>query len=741
MNVRIIGGGPGGLYTAILLKKLQPDADIAVYERNRADDTFGWGVVFSDETMGGFGEADPETHEAILNSFRHWDDVTTHFRGEVVQAKGHGYSAMGRLKLLQIFQERAAELGVVVHYETDIDGIEQFADADLIVAADGINSKIRGTYAEHFKPQIDVGKSKFTWLGSSLPLENFTFFIKEHEHGLFQVHAYPFNETTSTFIVETSEETWHKAGLEGADEAATLAFCENLFADELKGHKLLANKSQWINFRRVKNETWFKDNIVLIGDAAHTAHYSIGSGTKLAMEDAIELARALSEQSSVEAALQAYQDARWVDCAKLQKTAETSRHWFEDLEMLRDIDPTELAFSLLTRSKRVTHDNLRQRDPEYVAGIDRWFASKNGMAEVQPVPPPMFTPFSLRKLTLPNRVVVSPMCQYQAVDGVVGDWHMVHLGARALGGAGLIITEMTDVSPEGRISLGCCGLWNDEQQAGWTRIVDFVHAQSPSKIGIQLAHAGRKASCALPWEGGEALTEGGWQTIAPSAVGYEESDPTPKAMDRGDMDRVRDAFVAATKRADAAGFDLVEVHMAHGYLLSTFLSPLCNLRDDEYGGSVENRLRFPLEVFDAMRAVWPEDKPMSVRISASDWCEGGMDADQAVAIATALKEHGCDIVDVSAGGNVTQSEPVYGRMFQTPFSHRIRREVGIPTMAVGAIQGWDHVNTIVASGRADLCAMARPHLADPHLSLHAAAEQGWNAQPWPNSYLAAKPRA
>ena len=742
MKISVIGGGPGGLYFSLLMKIARPDWEIAVYERNRADDTFGWGVVFSDETLSHFLDADDVTHERITQEFVHWDAVDVHYRGEMMRSGGHGFSGFARRRLLQILQGRCAELGVELHFSTEVQGPQQFADSDLIVAADGINSRTRTQLADHFKPDIREGVAKFIWLGTTKVFDAFKFFLCNNEHGFFQVHAYPFNDTTSTFIVETDEESWRAAGLDQMSIDEGVAYCEKIFAKELEGHKLLTNKSSWINFRRVRNETWFHDNVVLIGDAAHTAHFSIGSGTKMAMEDAITLVKSLQEHDEVRAALRAYEEVRWVDAAKLQKTAETSQWWFEEMKRYADDPLPQLTMSLMSRSKRVTHDNLKLRDEAFIAQVNRWFADANGCAKQDPAPPPMFTPFELRGMRLENRVVVSPMCMYSAEDGMPDDWHLVHLGSRAVGGAGLVIAEMTDVTADGRISPGCAGIYDDRHVEGWRRVTEFVHRHSKAKIALQLGHAGRKGSTGVLWEGYDRpLPEGNWELIAPSAVPLHEGvSQVPRPMTRADMDEVKEAYVAATRRAEAAGFDMLEVHMAHGYLLATFISPLTNRREDEYGGSLDNRMRFPLEVFDAVRAAWPDDKPISVRISAVDWAPGGQEAADAVEVARMLKEHGVDIIDVSSGQTVPEQKPRYGRMYQTPFSDRIRHEVGIPTMAVGAIAGWDHINTILTSGRADLCVLARPHLNDPYLTLHAAAEQGYYDVTWPPQYLSGAPR-
>ncbi len=740
MKIAVIGGGPGGLYSALLLRKAMPHLEIDVVERNRADDTFGWGVVFSDETLDNFLAADEATADAITAEFVHWDRIDTHVGGEVIRSGGHGFSGISRQRLLDILQGRCRELGVTVRYEHEVPGPEAFPDADLIIAADGINSRTRTDLADHFKPEIVPGKAKFIWLGATRPFDAFKFFIATDAAGMWQVHAYPFDKERSTFIIETDPQTWRRAGFDGMSVAESVAYCERLFARELDGARLLVNKSEWIHFRRVKNATWHHRNIVLIGDAAHTAHFSIGSGTKLAMEDAISLVAALREHSDVPAALRAYQDARWVDVAKLQKTAETSQAWFENIGRYRALPPWQFTMSLLTRSKRVTHANLRLRDRGFVDGVDAAFA--RGVDDRRrPVPPPMFTPFRLRGLELANRVVVSPMCQYSSEDGMPNDWHLVHLGSRAIGGAGLVMAEMTDVSRAGRITPGCAGIYSDAHVEGWRRVVRFVHGHSAAKIGLQLGHAGRKGSTMRIWEGADRpLASGNWPLLAASPIPYRPASQTPKAVDRADMDALVADYVAATERAIAAEFDLLEVHMAHGYLLASFLSPLTNRRTDDYGGDVHHRARFPLEVFAAVRRVWPAERPISVRISACDWAPGGIDDADVIAIARALKEHGADVIDVSTGQTVPDGKPVYGRMYQAPWSDLIRHEVGIPTITVGNVANWDHANTLLASGRADLVALARPHLSDPYFTLHAAAEQGWGIG-WPSQYVSVAPRA
>src|SRR5213080_916933 len=674
------------------MKKADPTHEILVVERNRPDDTFGFGVVFSDATLENFAEADRETYTEIARNFAHWDDIDIHYQGQVL-------------------------------------------------TSDGVHSFSRSRYAEHFRPQVDWRPNKFVWLGTTFPYPAFTFVFKESDHGLWRVHAYRYNASMSTFILETTEAAWRRAGLDAADEDQTIAFAERLFAEELQGHRLLKNRSLWRNFPTVKNGSWHHRNLVLIGDAAHTAHFSIGSGTKLAMEDAIALCRALQRHDEVKKALVAYEEERRPDVERLQRAAQVSLEWFEQTERYHGrLEPIKFAMSLLTRSLRVTHDNLKLRDPKFVESVDRWFASR---AEQQsrvavaaaPAPPPMFTPFRLRDVLLSNRIVVSPMCQYSAEDGTPNDWHLVNLGSRAVGGAALVIAEMTDVSREGRISPGCTGMYKPEHVIAWKRIVEFVHANSQARIALQLAHAGRKGSTHRLWEGiDEPLPDGNWPLISASAIPYHPYSQVPKAMDRRDMDMVRDQFVGAARMAVEAGFDMLELHFAHGYLLASFISPLTNIRTDEYGGSLANRMRYPLEVFDAVRAVWPEREPMSVKISATDWAEGGLSPEDAVGVARWLREHGCDIVTVSTGQTVPDQKPVYGRLYQTPFSDRIRYEAGIPTMTVGGIAAYDDVHSILAAGRADLCVLARGHPHGPYLTRHAAYGQGWDL-PWPDQYV------
>jgi len=740
VKVRVIGGGPAGLFAALLLKRQDPKHDVHVYERNRLEETFGFGVVFSDAAEQALAARDPEITEAMATLSHRWDSIEIHHAGTRFTSTGHAFSGLSRKTLLRVLADRCGALGVGLCFQRDVqDPAAVIAEADLVIAADGANSVVRERYREEFRPSVEVRPNKFVWLGSSKPFPAFTFYFKTDRHGLWRVHAYQYEPGFSTFIVEAREETWRGAGMDRAGEAQTIAFCERLFQEELQGHRLVSNRSIWRSFPTIRNERWHHGNIVLVGDAAHTAHFSVGSGTKLAMEDAVALTEALSRDHGLETALQAYEEARRPPVESLQRAAQASLQWFEDTERYVKLPPIQFAFALLTRSLRVTHENLKARDPAFVAKVDTWFAEeaakRSGVRlSLSPPPPPMFTPFRLRDLTLMNRVVVSPMCQYSAGDGTPGDWHLVHLGARAMGGAGLVFAEMTNVSAEARISPGCTGLYKPEHAAAWKRIVEFVHGNSAAKIAIQLGHAGRKGSTRLSWDGdSEPLPSGNWPILGPSAIPYYPHSQVPKEMTRVDMDAAIRDYVRAAKLALEAGFDLLEIHMAHGYLLASFISPVTNTRRDEYGGALENRMRFPLEVFDAVRAAWPQEKPMSVRISATDWVPGGMEPADSVEVARMLKAHQCDIVDVSAGQTVPDQKPVYGRLFQTPFADRIRHEVGIATMAVGNISSYADVNTILASGRADLCLLARAHLWDPYWTRHAAHELGYKLE-WPDPY-------
>jgi anthraniloyl-CoA monooxygenase len=750
VKVAIAGGGPGGLYFAALMKQLDPAHDITVWERNAPDDTFGFGVVFSDETLGGIENADLGFAEAMARRFARWTDIDIHFRGQTHTVGGQGFAAMSRRELLDLLRERCHALGVVVHFSTPAPEVESLrASHDLVVGADGVNSPTRAAYADVFRPALDRRLSKYMWLGTDRVFEAFQFFIKETEWGTMQVHGYPYSESGSTFIVEMHEDVWRRAGFDATDGTAfppgtsderAIARIGEIFAGELAGHRLFANNSKWLNFVTVRNERWHHANVVLLGDAAHTAHFSIGSGTKLAMEDGLALAACLHEHPDVESALTAYEAERRPVVESTQRAAQASLEWFENIGMYVHQEPTQFCFNLLTRSRRITYENLRTRDPEFADRVDAAFAEAQGLRGGTPA---MFQPFRLGRLELKNRIVVSPMDMYSAVDGVPGDFHLVHLGSKAMGGAGLVMTEMVCVSPEARITPGCTGLWTDGQRDSWARIVSFVHERSTARIGLQLGHSGRKGSTRLMWEGmDEPLPTGNWEVVGPSPIPYGPGSAVPREMTRADMDAIVGDFVAAARRGAEAGFDLLELHCAHGYLLSSFLSPIANRRADEYGGSLENRLRFPLEVFDAVRAVWPAERPMSVRVSATDWLPDGNTEHDAVEIARAFIAHGADAIDVSSGQVAKDERPAFGRSYQTPFADRIRQEVaaatGTAVIAVGAIASYDDVNSILLAGRADLCAIGRTHLYDPHWTLHAAAEQEYQgaAADWPDQFRA-----
>ncbi|MCP3803312.1 bifunctional salicylyl-CoA 5-hydroxylase/oxidoreductase [Allokutzneria sp. A3M-2-11 16] len=747
MKIAIVGGGPGGLYLAALTKHLDPAHEITVWERNAPDDTFGFGVVFSDETLGGIENADTVFSEAMASRFARWTDIDIHFRGHTHTVGGQGFAAMSRKDLLHLLQERCHDLGVTTHFSTpapdDLRGSH-----DLVVGADGLNSSIRAAHADVFRPTLDRRRSKYMWLGTDLVFEAFQFFIKQTTWGTVQVHAYPYSDTGSTFIVEMHEDVWRRAGFHdtalppGASDEHAIDRIRELFADELAGHRLYANNSKWLNFTTVRNERWRHDNLVLVGDAAHTAHFSIGSGTKLAMEDSLALAACLHEHPDIESALSAYEAERRPVVESTQRAAQASLEWFENIGMYVHQEPTQFCFNLLTRSRRITYTNLRTRDAEFADRVDSAFAADQGFGEVAPA---MFQPFRLGQLELKNRIIVSAMDMYSAEEGVPGDFHLVHLGSKAMGGAGLVMTEMVCVSPEGRITPGCTGLWTDEQRESWARIVSFVHERGSARIGLQLGHSGRKGSTRLMWEGmDDPLPQGNWAIVGPSPLPYGPGSAVPRELTRADMDRILADFVEAARRGADAGFDLLELHCAHGYLLSSFLSPIANRRTDTYGGSLENRLRFPLEVFDAVRAVWPAERPMIVRISATDWVPDGNTEHDAVEIARAFIAHGADAIDVSSGQVTKDERPAYGRSYQTPFADRIRHEVaasaGAAVIAVGAIASYDDVNSILLAGRADLCALGRTHLYDPQWTLHAAAEQEYRgpAAEWPLPFQAGK---
>lgn len=742
MKISVMGGGPAGLYFAILMKKSLPASRITVYERNRPDDTFGFGVVFSDETLQTFEAYDVESYRAITDHFAYWDDIEIHFKDTVHRIGGNGFCGTSRKQLLLLLHQRARELGIEILFQHEVSDFQALMqDSDLVVAADGINSIVRETWRDHFQTEVDLRPNKFAWMGSTKPLDAFTFFFEETDAGIFIAHTYQYEPGHSTWVMETDPETWERAGLGEMDEPQSARYLEGVFAKALDGHPLMINRSYWRNFPAIRNKRWYKDNIVLLGDAKSTAHFSIGSGTKLAMEDAIALYEAFQEHLTVGDALAAFETGRREEVEKIQHSADVSLVWFEHVNRFWDMDPVQFAFGLMTRSKAITYDNLELREEPFVRSVDKMFASKVAAegfeVDVENPPAPMFHPLRLRDMVVENRLVVSPMDTYSAVDGVPQDFHLVHYGARAMGGAGLVYTEMTCVSDKGRITPGCAGIYTDAQEAAWTRIVDFVHGHSHAKFCMQIGHSGRKGSTKLMWDGiDQPLESDGWDVIAPSALPYFEHSPVPHVMTREDMEWIKGEFVAAAERTDRAGFDMLELHCAHGYLLATFLSPLTNVRTDEYGGSLENRLRYPLEVFDAVRAVWPNEKPMSVRLSATDWKEGGITGDDSVEIARAFVEHGADLIDVSTGQTVADAKPIFGRMFQTPFSEQIRNEAGVKTIAVGNITSADQVNTILAAGRADLVAMGRPHLLDPAIGLESAAEYDFAKMYCPPQYLA-----
>jgi anthraniloyl-CoA monooxygenase len=755
VRIACLGGGPGGLAFSVLAKKNDPSRSVEVWDRNPAGATYGFGVVLSDDALAAIRRADEPIHDAIVAERAHWSEIDVHVRGRVHTSGGHAFSALSRKRLVTIMQDRARDLGVVLHHQTEAPTPESLIDYDLVVAADGAQSLVRERYADVFCPTVEFGACKFMWLATDRVFDSFKFFIQETPVGVLQVHAYPYDRRESTLIPELHESVWRRAGFDafaashkpGENDLESIAILRELLAALLDGHELLANNSKWLSFPTVQVERWHAGNVVLLGDAAHTAHFTIGSATKLAFEDAVVLTEALGAHDELEPALEAYENDRRPLVQSTQRAAAASRQWFEELPQYLHQPDEQFVFNLLTRSRRITYDNLRLRDEAFVARVDDWFTDevvRQGSSERKPDRrPPMFMPFRLRKLELANRVVVSPMDMYSASDGEIGDFHLVHLGARALGGAGLVMSEMLCVSPQGRITPGCAGLWNTSHAADWARIVDFIHSHTSARVGAQLGHSGRKGSTKLMWEGvDQPLDEGNWEIIGPSPLPYLLVSQVPHEMAKSDMDAVRAQFVRSTELAELAGFDLLELHMAHGYLLSSFLTPVSNIRTDEYGGTLAGRARFPLEVFDAVREAWPVEKPLSVRFSATDWVPGGFDADQAVEFARMLRDRGCDVLDVSTGQTTTEARPAYGRSYQTPFSDRIRNEVGIATIAVGAISSWDDVNSIILAGRADLCALARPHLYDPAWTLHAAAEQGHEGAgiDWPIQYASGSRR-
>jgi anthraniloyl-CoA monooxygenase len=753
MRIAVVGGGPGGLYFSALVQQLAQRTgqshEVTVWERNAPDDTFGFGVVFSDETLGGIEHADPVVFSRMQQEFAVWDDIDVHFKGDVVTSGGHGFAAMSRRRLLEILQDRCRELGVALHFRTDAPDVDELARThDLVVASDGLSSAVRARYAETFRPTLEARDCKYIWLGTDKVFDAFKFYIEQTPYGVMQIHGYPYDAGGSTFIVEMTSAVWEKAGFAdyadrpwapGESDQKSIDLIRELFADVLEGHEVMANNSRWISFTTVRNEQWVHDNVVILGDAAHTAHFSIGSGTKLAMEDALALAACLHEEDTLPAALATYETERKAVVLSTQRAAQASLEWFENLGQYVHQEPIQFGFNIMTRSRRVTYDNLRLRDPEFVARCDEWYAAHVGATDVCP---PMFQPVRIGSLDLVNRVVVSPMDMYVADDGLTSDFHLVHLGGKALGGAGLVMTEMVCVSPEGRITPGCAGLWDDEQQAAWRRVTDFVHTNTAAKIGLQLGHSGGKGSTKLMWEGiDEPLDEDNWEVVGPSPVPYREGvNQVPRELTRPEMDIVRDQFVEAARRGAEAGFDLLELHCAHGYLLSAFLSPVTNRRTDEYGGDVTARLRYPLEVFAAMREVWPAERPMTVRISATDWVEDGQSLDDALEVARAFVAAGAAAIDVSTGQVTARERPAFGRSYQTPYADAIRNRLDVPTIAVGVISSFDDVNSILLAGRADLCAIGRAHLYDPMWTLHAAIEQDYDGPGavWPLPWQAGR---
>ncbi|HUA28414.1 MAG TPA: bifunctional salicylyl-CoA 5-hydroxylase/oxidoreductase [Streptosporangiaceae bacterium] len=752
MRIAVVGGGPGGLYFAALARQLDPGSEITVWERNAADDTFGFGVVFSDETLGGIEHADERIYRAMQREFARWDDIDVHVKGQTITSGGHGFAALSRRRLLQILQERCADLGVTVRFRTDAPDPAALAGThDLVVAADGANSAIRTAARDAFRPDLDVRRCRYMWLGTDLVFDAFKFYIEQTPHGVMQVHGYPYDATGSTFIVEMHDEVWRKAGFDrlappalppGASDEASIERIRELFAGVLDGHAVHANNSKWISFGTLRCENWRSGNVILLGDAAHTAHFSIGSGTKLAMEDALALAACLHEQPGLDAALAAYEAERRPVVASTQRAAQASLEWFENLGQYLNQEPEQFAFNIMTRSRRVTHGNLRVRDPEFAARIDAWFAGHEKRRGAAPgdVVPPMFQPLRLRSMELKNRVVVSAMDMYSSRDGTPSDFHLVHLGGKALGGAGLVMTEMVCVSPEGRITPGCAGLYAPEHEAAWRRTTGFVHENSAAKIGLQLGHSGRKGSTRLMWEGiDEPLPDGNWEVCGPSALPYLPGvSQVPRELSLAEMAGIKDRFLYTTEAAQRCDFDLIELHCAHGYLLSSFISPVTNRRTDRYGGDLAGRLRYPLEVFAGMRDIWPADKPMTVRISATDWCPGGITGEDAVKIARAFQAAGADAIDVSTGQVTPDEAPAFGRSYQTPFADAIRNQTGLATIAVGVISSYDDVNSLILAGRADLCALGRAHLYNPNWTLHAAADQGYDgpAAAWPDPWRA-----
>ena len=704
-------------------------------------------MVLSDETLDNLEKNDSISAESIRSNFAYWDDIALHHKGKKLKSTGHGFCGIGRKTLLVILQERARELGVQLKFESEVGSASDYMnDYDIVVAADGLNSKTRSEYAEIFKPDTDLRKCQFVWLGTKQKFDDaFTFIFEKTKHGWVWAHAYQFDSDTATFIVECSQDTFDAFGFNNLTQTESINICQDIFKNYLDGNKLMTNAnhirgSAWIKFPRVLCKKWSHKNIVLLGDASATAHFSIGSGTKLALESAISLANNLSIEKNHSSAFKKYEESRKLEVLRLQSAAKNSVEWFEDVERYLDLDPIQLKYSLLTRSQRISHENLRERDPEWLNQAEKWFQSRAGVKNNEKVRAPMFAPFKLRELELKNRIVVSPMAQYKAINGCPTDWHFVHYAERAKGGAGLIYVEMTCISSEGRITPGCTGLYSKEHEFSWKRIIDFIHLETEAKISCQIGHSGRKGSTQLGWEKMDApLKNGNWPIISASSIPWSKNNAVPVEMTELKMEEVLKQFVSSTEMANRAGFDMIELHAAHGYLISSFISPKSNIRKDKYGGSLDNRMRYPLRVAEAMRKSWPKEKPMSVRISANDWVgEEGITPQESVKIAKMFKAIGIDIIDVSAGQTSDEAKPVYGRMFQTPFSDRIRNEAGINTMAVGNIYEADHVNSILMAGRADLVCIARPHLSNPYWTLHAGTSIGDRSEKWLKPYEAGR---
>ena len=751
MRVACLGGGPAGLYFAISMKLKNPSHDVVVIERNQPNDTFGWGVVLSDDALDNLELNDPKSAKLIRDNFAYWDDIAVVHDGVRTVSGGHGFAGIGRKRMLMLLQQRARELGVEMKFSTEFDSVKSYQKKyDLVVACDGINSRVRAEYETQFQPDIDIRECKFIWLGTHQKFDDaFTFIFEKTQHGWIWAHVYQFDETTATFIVECQQDTWDRWGFEGMSKEEIVETCRTIFKTHLDGHDLMSNAEHlrgsavWMNFPRVICEKWYHENVVLMGDAAATGHFSIGSGTRLAFDSAISLANYIHSEPDLSAAFERYQQERRLEVLRLQSAARNSLEWFEQVERYLDLDPVQFNYSLLTRSQRISHENLRLRDKDWLTSAEKWFQTKAGVAADAPIRAPMFAPYKLRDMHLNNRIVVSPMAQYKAVDGCPNDWHLIHYGERAKGGAALVYTEMTCVSDTGRITLGCPGLYRSEHETAWKKLTDFVHQETDAKMCCQIGHSGRKGSTNLGWQGmEEPLASGNWDLISASAIPWSDANATPRAATPDDMDEICQQFGASTLMAERAGFDMIELHAAHGYLLSSFISPASNTRTDDYGGSLDNRLRFPLRVFEEMRRVWPKEKPISVRISAHDWIgASGVTPDEAVKIAKAFFEAGADIIDVSAGQTTTDAQPIYGRMFQTPFSDRIRNETGIATIAVGNIYEADHANSILMAGRADLVAVGRPHLADPYWTLREGSKIGSRSETWPLPYLAGRDQA